>query len=302
MSEAHRWEVGVRVDSRELECFLVLGEELHFGRTAERLFVSQGRVSQLVRALESRVGAKLFERTSRRVALTPIGSALLTELRPAYTAVTAAVERAGAAARGVTGVLRVGFVGTLRDSLLRTVWGFQDRYPDCDVQLVEVPLADPFGHLRRGAVDTAMVPTPVAEADLVVGSTFSTEPQALLVAARHRFGGRTSIDAEELAECPLIGFAEPAPRYWREHQVPTVTPAGRPIPRAAAVCTVQEGLVQVAGGRGALLICEATARYHSGADVRSVRVDGLPHSSLSLVWHQDRETTTLRAFARAMAG
>ena len=100
------------LEARELECFLVLGEELHFGRTAERLYLSQSRVSQLLRSLESRIGARLVERTSRRVRLTPLGASLRDELAPAYTALLDAVEAARARARGVDGVLRIGFVGS----------------------------------------------------------------------------------------------------------------------------------------------------------------------------------------------
>lgn len=59
------------LEIRELECFLALSEELHFGRAAERLYVSQSRISQLLRALEGRIGARLLDRTSRRVRLTP---------------------------------------------------------------------------------------------------------------------------------------------------------------------------------------------------------------------------------------
>ena len=69
----------------ELEAFLTLAEELHFGRTAVRLHVSTARISQTIRSLELRVGARLFERTSRRVSLLPVGQELLDELRQAQS-------------------------------------------------------------------------------------------------------------------------------------------------------------------------------------------------------------------------
>jgi DNA-binding transcriptional LysR family regulator len=65
----------------ELEAFLTLAEELHFGRTAARLHVSTARISQTIRSLELRVGVRLFERTSRRVSLLPVGQQLLEDLR-----------------------------------------------------------------------------------------------------------------------------------------------------------------------------------------------------------------------------
>src|SRR5256885_10643371 len=95
------------IESRELETFLVLAEELHFGRTAERLHVSTAQVSQTIRKLERRIGVPLFIRTSRRVEPAPVGRQLLADLRPAWTAGEAALDKAGAAGRGVTGTLRV---------------------------------------------------------------------------------------------------------------------------------------------------------------------------------------------------
>jgi DNA-binding transcriptional LysR family regulator len=77
------------VELREIEMFLALAEELHFGRTAERLYVSQSRVSQVIQLMETRVGGRLFERTSRRVQLTPLGAQLRDALAPSETPVAA---------------------------------------------------------------------------------------------------------------------------------------------------------------------------------------------------------------------
>lgn len=90
----------------ELEAFLTLAEELHFGRTAERLGVSTGRISQTVKKLERRVGTPLFARTSRSVHLTPVGQRLYEDLLPAYRQLRTALERATDAGRGFHGVLR----------------------------------------------------------------------------------------------------------------------------------------------------------------------------------------------------
>jgi hypothetical protein len=100
------------VEQRDIEIFLTLAEELHFGRTAERLHLSTARVSQTIKKLERRIGAALFERTSRQVALTPIGRRLDDDLRPAYQQIRDGLNRAITAGRGVEGVLRAGFIGT----------------------------------------------------------------------------------------------------------------------------------------------------------------------------------------------
>ena len=111
------------MDTAEIEVFLVLAEELHFGRTAERLRLPQPRVSRLVAALERRAGGALFERTSRRVRLTPLGQQLASQLRPAYAQLTAALDDARAAARQAAGVLAIGFAPTSHMTVLTRLPG-----------------------------------------------------------------------------------------------------------------------------------------------------------------------------------
>lgn len=290
------------LEIRELECFLVLADELHFGRTGERLYVSQGRVSQLVQSLERRIGARLVERTSRRVCLTPLGERFLASLRPAYEALRATVEDVTSAARGVAGRLRIGFQGSANEHLVAAVAAFRDHHPDCATDVVELPLSDPFGAARRGDVDVAVVLVPAREDDLVLGPVFSRQPQCLAISVRHPLAARTRLTAEDLAATALISVAEPAPGYWRRAQAPGTTPAGRAVPPGPAVHTLQEGLSLIAAGAGAMLLCRPTGEQHRRSDVVHLPVDGLPESALGMVWHRDRENARVRAFATAVAG
>ncbi|MCK2212703.1 LysR family transcriptional regulator [Actinomadura sp. ATCC 31491] len=290
------------MDFRELECFVVLSEELHFARTAERLYLSPGRVSQLLRALETRIGGRLFDRTSRRVRLTPLGERFLADLRPAYDGLAGAVSRARAAAREVTGVVRIGFLATPTDAVTGSVRAFERRHPGSSAELVEIPLSDPFGKLRAGEVDVVFTLLPVREPDLATGPALNRVPYRLGVSVRHPLAGRAGIAAEELADVPLIGLRGPAPLWWRERSAPSVTPSGRPIPRAGEVATAQEGLTQVALGRGGMLFCAPTTEHHLRPDVSFVPVSGLAPSILGLAWVKAAETAAVRAFAEAAAG
>ncbi|MFB4320050.1 LysR family transcriptional regulator [Actinomadura sp. 21ATH] len=289
------------VEIGELEAFLALADELHFGRAGERLYLSQSRVSQLIRSLESRVGARLVERTSRRVRLTPLGERLLAEARPAYDDLRAALENARAGARGVTGRLRIAFQGTPDEQVMRAVEVFGERHPGCATEIVELPFDDPFGPVRRDEVDAAVVLLPVREDDLVLGPVLSEQPQTLALSTRHPFAGRAALTAEDLADLPLIGTGGPAPDYWKRAQAPRVTPGGRAVPQGPAVSTLQEGLAAVAAGLGGMLLCRPTAEYLARRTVTSVPVTGLAPSALGLVWHRDRETARVRAFAQALA-
>ncbi|MFF5769116.1 LysR family transcriptional regulator [Streptomyces californicus] len=286
---------------RELEAFLALADELHFGRAGERLYLSQSRISQLLRALESRIGGRLVDRTSRRVRLTPLGEQLHAGLRPAFDAIVTTIGEVREAARGLGGVFRVGFQGTANDAFLRAVAAFRDAHPECAAEIAEIPLSDPFGAVHRGEVDAAVVLTPVRDDALVVGPVFSTRPLTLAVSDRHPYARRDGVDAEELADGPLIGVAGAAPEYWRLAQAPVVTPGGRAIPSGPAVSSLQEGLALVRTGRGAMLLCHPTADYYGSHAVVFVPVTGLPDSSLALVWHRHHETARTRGFARALA-
>ncbi|MGW8377516.1 LysR family transcriptional regulator [Streptomyces sp. ODS28] len=289
------------LEIRELEAFLALAEELHFGRAGERLYVSQSRVSQLLRALESRVGARLVERTSRRVRLTPLGDHLLAGLRPAYDALQQSVDEVRTAARGIDGMLRVGFQGAPDDHVMNALSLFHNRYPDCVADLVEIPLSDPFGPVHRGEVDAAVVLMPMEERELVLGPVFSRQPQALAVPPRHPFAEREFLTAEELAECPLISVGGPAPGYWRHAQAPPLTPGGLAVPSGPAVNTLQEGLSLVAAGRGGMLLCHHTASYYGRRAITFVPVAGIADSYLGLVWRRDAENARIRAFSQAVA-
>ncbi|MGW0194355.1 LysR family transcriptional regulator [Nonomuraea sp. NPDC003201] len=290
------------MEFRELECFVVLSEELHFARTAERLYLSPGRVSQLMRSLETRIGGRLFERTSRRVRLTPLGERFLADLRPSYDGLANAVRRAKTAAREVTGRLRVGFLATPTEAVTGSVRAFERRYPECEVELVEIPLSDPFGKLRAGQVDLSFTLLPVNEPDLATGEGLNEVSYQLGVSTRHPLAARPGIAAEELVNVPLIGLDGPAPRAYRERIAPSVTPSGRPIPRAGTVTTSQEGLTQVALDRGGMLFCTPTAAHHRRPDVSFVPVTGLSPSIMGLAWVKAAETAAVLAFDEAAAG
>ncbi len=96
------------VELREIRVFLTVAEELHFGRAAERLQINRSRVSQIINTLEARIGGRLFERTSRRVRLTPLGEETQIKITPVYEQLQQVLEETREAAAGVTGTPRIG--------------------------------------------------------------------------------------------------------------------------------------------------------------------------------------------------
>src|SRR5215204_3468025 len=123
------------LELRELRTFLTLAEELHYGRTAERLGVTPSRVSQTIRSLEQRVGGRLFDRTSRRVRLTPLGVQLRDGMLPAYEQLQRVYLDVREVATGVAGHLRIGMYSSANGGpqLLAIIRLFHERHPDCRV-------------------------------------------------------------------------------------------------------------------------------------------------------------------------
>ncbi|OLF14944.1 LysR family transcriptional regulator [Actinophytocola xanthii] len=288
------------LERHEAETFLALAEELHFGRTAERLRVSTARVSQTVRALERRVGAPLFHRTSRRVELSALGRQLLDDLRPAWAQVDAALARAVETGRGFTGTLRVGFTGAAGGQLLVGVAElFHTRHPDCDVRIREVQFADLMPWLRSGEVDLALTTFPVDEPDVATGPVLVSEARFLAVPAAHDLAARSALSVEDLAAVTVLRLPDTLPESLRADHAPATTPSGRPVRTGRCASTLQELLTLVGAGHGVLPVGASTRRYYARPDVAYVHLPDAPPVRWGLAWLAADATASVHAFGAA---
>jgi DNA-binding transcriptional LysR family regulator len=289
------------LDGYEIELFLTLAEELHFGRTAQRLGLSQARVSQTVKALERRIGAPLFERTTRRVLLTPIGQRLRDDIEPAHRQIRDAVNRATSAARGIDGVLRVGFMGPVAGELIVNVRAlFRVEYPGCGVELHETQIADPCRPVRDGEVDVVLTQLPVKEPGLTQGAVAIREAKVLAVSSRHPFARQTSVSLEDLARDRTFQPAGTPSQDWKQSHAPAHTPSGRAIERGVAVTTFQELLTLIAAGEGICAVAAHNRRYHARPDVSYIPFEDSPPFEFGPVWRAAGETILVAAFVRAI--
>jgi DNA-binding transcriptional LysR family regulator len=286
------------MDAIEIEVFLTLAEELHFGHTAQRLHLPQPRVSRLVASLERQVGGALLERTSRRVTLTPLGELLRDRAGPAYAELRAALEEVRDRARGTSGRLRLGcLVTTTAPALTRLAEEFQRRHPDWDLTLHDVGIVDPYGSLRGGRIDVLANWLVVDEPDLTAGPVLEYRDRVLLVGRHHRLAGRESVSIEDLADEAVLGNPAGYPAVLFDSLVPPATPAGRPVRRTA----------HTAGSMGAVLTLIALGQIvHPTVagisawqrdDLAQIPIRDMPPLPLGLIWHTARENERIRALA-----
>jgi DNA-binding transcriptional LysR family regulator len=142
------------MDFREMRYFLAVAEELHFRRAAEVLHLSQPSLSQQIRRMEKQIGARLFERTNRKVALTPAGEALLPRIRDILRRVDEAEYEARRIDQGLTGLLTLSFgsaalVGVLPCAMKE----FQMQAPDVDLQLKECEPREQIANILQRTTD-----------------------------------------------------------------------------------------------------------------------------------------------------
>ncbi|MCX4695864.1 LysR family transcriptional regulator [Streptomyces sp. NBC_01408] len=289
------------MELRDIEIFLTLAEELHFGRTAERLHVSQARVSQAIRRQERRLGVALFDRTSRRVALTPVGRRLREDLQQALDLLHAGLARAQAAGPGAGRTLRLGVFGHAGHELRPLVDAFRTRYPGSDIQFGEINGADAFTALRAGEHDAHVLWLPVAEPDLTVGPTVLTGGRVLAVAADHPLARRGTASLEDLADNHVVDLGPEAPEYWVASMVPTRTPLGRRIPRGPAARTFHEILSLVAAGRCVHPLGEVAARYNKPPGIVFLPLHDAPTLEWALTWRTTADSPGIRALAQTAA-
>jgi DNA-binding transcriptional LysR family regulator len=287
------------MELRDIEIFLTLAEELHFGRTAERLHVSVARVSQAIKKQERAIGTQLFARDNRNVQLTPAGVRLRDDLRPIYRGLQDSIERARMAAKGVTAVLRLGLMPfNVQD--LHPYWqAFRSRHPHWGLRLHRAAFNDTFDQLRDGDLDALLVWLPVKEPDLTVGPVLCTDRRVLAVSVDHELATESSVSLEMLAD---FQHAVPPrmPGYWLESYLPSHTPQGRPIERHMLVENGDELINLVTTGEIVHPFPAHVTRYWSMPHVRWLPITDLPVLRYALVWRTDAENDLIRALAEVV--
>ncbi|MEV5431701.1 LysR substrate-binding domain-containing protein [Streptomyces sp. NPDC052701] len=200
------------MELRHIRYFVVVAEECHFGRAAERLHIAQPPLSQQIKQLETELGVVLLHRTTRKVELTTAGARFLLRARSILAAIDAAGEEAGRIAEGLVGQVAIGFTGSATYELLpmltRTL---RQELPGVELDLKgEMLTPSQVVALHDRTLDIGFLRPPVRDPALEV-VVFRREPLIVALPEEHRLACNDSVRLAELRDEPFISY----PSYHR---------------------------------------------------------------------------------------
>jgi len=199
---------------RVLRSFVAVAEELHFGRAAARLHLSQPPLSVQIRSLEERLGFRLFERSRRHVALTEAGAFLLERARRLLADGERAVLDAGRVARGEGGVLSVGYTPTATYEILpRCLAVHRSRWPGVRLDLVELRSGLQGEALRAGRIELGLACGPLGEEGLAE-VPLARERFVAALPRRHPLASRARLRLRDLDGCECVAVRPGVEPAW----------------------------------------------------------------------------------------
>lgn len=247
------------LDLRKLRYFLTVAEELHFGRAALRLHLAQPPLTRQISALETELGFKLFDRTSRTVTLTAQGRAFLPYARSVLEQVELAQVIAGKLAAGTAGQLTLGYVSSiaLSDLFSRAIQAFAQRFPDVQLTLVECASGGLGAQVADGRLDIGLSRLLPKSTDVQVLS-LGEERLVAAVSSDSPLASQATVSLAQLSTYPLIlfpadygsGLNQSIEQLYRHHGHPL-----RPGPTGRQITSI---IALVAAGQGVALVPDCT--------------------------------------------
>jgi DNA-binding transcriptional LysR family regulator len=282
------------VELRVWRQFVAVAEELHFGRAALRLHMTQPPLTQAIAQLERALGVRLFDRSRRRVALTPAGEALVPDAQDLLARAAALPARARAAASGEVGRLRLAFVSTIGfERLPAWVRGFRAACPRVALELVEATGDVQLKALARGEIDAGlMLHAPGFAPSGLRHLRVATEPMVLALPAGHPLAAEAApMDEGALWKEPVVIFPRRIAPSLHDAVFGMYRAAGRTPAVAQEAIQMQTIVNLVSAGIGVAWVPESVTRfrregvaYRSAAAVRGRGAPPMPVCDTSLVW------------------
>ncbi|MEV7573586.1 LysR family transcriptional regulator [Pseudarthrobacter sp. NPDC089323] len=267
------------MELRQLRYFLVVADELHFGRAAERLHITQPPLTVAVKGLERELGVQLFDRTTRRVTLTAAGEAFRDRARAAVAELDAAAGDVADVAAGKSGKVKVGFVSSASYTTVpEALRAFRLHRPRVDLVLHPLTSGEQIEQLLDGDLDVGLVRDPGDVPGLHL-ELLSTEDLVAVIPENHPLARQEEIRPEDLQGEPMILF----PYRLMPGFVSRVLRLFEPLAVPPAV--VQQAIHQetvlglVAAGLGMSVLPESVERFQMPG-VTTRRLAGRPQTEL----------------------
>jgi DNA-binding transcriptional LysR family regulator len=290
------------MDLRELESFVAVAEELHFGRAARRAHLSQPALSQQIQRLERELGFAVFWRNRRHVELTAAGAVLLDRVRRLLDDADDMVAAAGRVAAGHAGSLRIGHVGEARYGAVPTVVRrLRDLAPDIAVALEEHDTARQLELIGDGRLDAGFIHLPAEPVDGIHVTVLDREPLDVCLPAAHRLADASAVRLADLADDPFVMFARPLEPDTHDRITAACRGEGfRPhVVHEAANLQGLISLVAAGLGVGFTVRSVAVGLHRHGVVVRPV-VPVAVELTNAVVWRARPDNPALRALAAAL--
>lgn len=291
----------MHIELRQLRYFVTVADEMHFGRAAQRLHMTQPPLSQAIQQLEAALGGvPLFARTSRSVALTPAGAALLPEARRILQQTAALPDLARRAASGASGRLSLAFVSTADYSVLPPVLReFREAYPDVEIDLREATTDVQIEELLQGRIDVGLLipPLPDRARGQLDYLTVLTEPLILAVPkGLSVLRGKTKVALQALADQPLVIFPRRIAPALHDAILACYHDAGLTPRIGQEAIQMQTIIGLVSAGMGIALVPQSVSNLkRPGVDYRPL-ANRTPLVETGLAWRRDNASPVLRAF------
>ncbi|WP_208810923.1 LysR family transcriptional regulator [Micromonospora echinofusca] len=280
---------------RQLRQFLVLAEELHFGRAAQRLFLSQPALSQQIRALEERLGVDLVRRSSRRVELTAAGEALVPEARELVAAMARLQGVADSYLRQTRGRLRIGAIGgeAFMPYVIDILAELSARHPGIDVEVRSLDFVEQVYALPRGDVDAAFLRPPLPPG--LRSLHLSTEPRVVCLPADDPLVDRGPLTLAQLSDRVVVDVPIPELRQWWDFWTINPRPDGSAVRYGPTAGDMDALLSAVARGQAIAFLPAEARRDYSRRGIAYVDVTDLPLTTAALAWLPNPDHAALTA-------
>lgn len=284
------------MELKQLNFFLAVAEDLHFGRAAERMYIAQPALSQHVRRLERELGVELFDRRGRNVRLTAAGRAFVDEARRVVEQSERAASVARRASDGITGTLSVGYYPAMSAAIAPgMIQSFLESSTDLTVQLSADSPSALEEAIFRGEIDLALTTGPVSRSGLESLSV-AASPVAAVVLADHHFADRRFVEPDDLDGEPLIMAGRNSDQRLFDSIAAACHHAGFSVRAAHMVESAELVMPAVLCGLGVGLIPLSSFENYANNVATAVTLVDVPAMEVVLLRRIDRTEPSVLAF------